>query len=174
MKLHKRQQSDFGLNTTSTADISFMLLVFFLVTASMYVDKGLIRRLPPIDNDRRDEQEIVVDKENIMVLTLDEAGVVSVNDTVTSEQRLKSQMVAFIMSRRNKHLFTIDANDACPYEAYYHVQNALSDAYQEARETVAQRDYGRPLARLTNLERENVMTLLPHRVAENYHSEEDK
>ena len=29
-----------GLNTTSTADISFMLLIFFLVTTSMDVDKG--------------------------------------------------------------------------------------------------------------------------------------
>ena len=32
------------LNTTSTADISFMLLIFFLVTTSMDVDKGLSRR----------------------------------------------------------------------------------------------------------------------------------
>ena len=35
-----------GLNTTSTADISFMLLVFFLVTTSMDVDKGMNRQLP--------------------------------------------------------------------------------------------------------------------------------
>ena len=31
-----------SLNTTSTADISFMLLIFFLVTTSMDLDKGLI------------------------------------------------------------------------------------------------------------------------------------
>ena len=36
-----------GLNTTSTADISFMLLIFFLVTTSMDMDKGLLRQLPP-------------------------------------------------------------------------------------------------------------------------------
>ncbi len=35
------------LNTTATADISFMLLTFFLVTTSMDVDKGLVRQLPP-------------------------------------------------------------------------------------------------------------------------------
>ena len=35
-----------GLNTTSTADISFMLLIFFLVTTSMDVDKGMVRQLP--------------------------------------------------------------------------------------------------------------------------------
>ena len=35
------------LNTTSTADISFMLLIFFLVTSSMDTDKGLTSQLPP-------------------------------------------------------------------------------------------------------------------------------
>ena len=29
-----------GLNTSSTADISFMLLIFFLVTTSMDTDQG--------------------------------------------------------------------------------------------------------------------------------------
>ncbi len=36
------------LNTTSTADISFMLLIFFLVTTSMGADKGIRRELPPL------------------------------------------------------------------------------------------------------------------------------
>ena len=38
------------LNTTSTADISFMLLIFFLVTSSMDTEKGLgTRRSRPAD-----------------------------------------------------------------------------------------------------------------------------
>ena len=37
-----------SLNTTSTADISFMLLILFLVTSSMDIDKGLTRQLPPL------------------------------------------------------------------------------------------------------------------------------
>ena len=35
------------LNTTSTADISFMLLIFFLVTSSMDTEKGLLRQMAP-------------------------------------------------------------------------------------------------------------------------------
>lgn len=39
VRRNKRQVP--GVNTASTADISFMLLIFFLVTTSMDVDKGL-------------------------------------------------------------------------------------------------------------------------------------
>ena len=44
VRRNKRQVP--GVNTASTADISFMLLIFFLVTTSMDVDKGLFRLLP--------------------------------------------------------------------------------------------------------------------------------
>ena len=34
-----------GINSSSTADIAFMLLIFFLITTSMDTDRGLARRL---------------------------------------------------------------------------------------------------------------------------------
>ena len=43
MNFHHRRRSVPQLNTTSTADISFMLLIFFLVTTNMDVDKGITR-----------------------------------------------------------------------------------------------------------------------------------
>ena len=41
-----------GINGSSSADIAFMLLLFFLLTTSMDTDMGLARRLP-----RRPEQQ---------------------------------------------------------------------------------------------------------------------
>ena len=66
-----------GLNTTSTADISFMLLVFFLVTTSMDADKGMNRQLPP----KRDEkQEMMdVDRSKVMSLVLSEEGLLTID-----------------------------------------------------------------------------------------------
>ena len=58
-----------GLNTTSTADISFMLLIFFLVTTSMDVDKGLSRQLPPPELKKESEQTNV-SKSNLMTLQI--------------------------------------------------------------------------------------------------------
>ena len=36
------------LNTSSTADMAFLLLCFFLMTTTMDQDLGLQRRLPPM------------------------------------------------------------------------------------------------------------------------------
>ena len=55
MFLRRRHREVPGLNTTSTADISFMLLVFFLVTSSMDSDKGLGRKLPPVDEQQQEQ-----------------------------------------------------------------------------------------------------------------------
>ena len=51
MLIKRRKHRVPELNTTSTADISFMLLTFFLVTTSMDVDRGIVRQLPPADSE---------------------------------------------------------------------------------------------------------------------------
>ena len=53
MNFRRRNREVPELNTTSTADISFMLLVFFLVTSSMDTDKGLGRTLSPMDEQQQ-------------------------------------------------------------------------------------------------------------------------
>ena len=58
------------LNTTSTADISFMLLIFFLVTTSMDVDKGLRHQLPPAERQRQ-EESTAVNKADMLALTIE-------------------------------------------------------------------------------------------------------
>ncbi|MBS6329635.1 MAG: biopolymer transporter ExbD, partial [Prevotella bivia] len=40
MFFKKKKREVSGLNTSSTADISFMLLIFFLVTTSMETNNG--------------------------------------------------------------------------------------------------------------------------------------
>ena len=54
MRFRRRHRDIPELNTTSTADISFMLLVFFLVTSSMDSDKGLGRKMAPLDEQQQE------------------------------------------------------------------------------------------------------------------------
>jgi biopolymer transport protein ExbD len=54
------------INASSMADISFLLLIFFLVTTSMAVNKGLTRKLPPpIPKDQPVPEQVDVNKRNV-------------------------------------------------------------------------------------------------------------
>ncbi len=172
MKLRRNKREVPGLSTTSTADISFMLLVFFLVTTSMYVDKGFTRQLPPAEDTQQEQQEMLIDRHNIMRIELDAAGLLTVNDTIANPNDLSGQMKAFILSRGRKHVFMIDADPDCAYEAYYQVQNSLTEAYKDARETLAMQEYGKGMSLLTAEQRESVIVKCPQRMSENYHEED--
>ena len=62
-----------GINGSSSADIAFMLLIFFLVTTSMDTDKGLKRRLPPISPKQEQQQQVEINDRNIMRLLVNRA-----------------------------------------------------------------------------------------------------
>ena len=65
----KRKVPD--INSSSTADIAFLLLIFFLITTSMDTDRGLARRLPPPPEteDRKDDSDKVKER-NVMTVFL--------------------------------------------------------------------------------------------------------
>ena len=63
----KRSRKAPTINSTSTADIAFMMLLFFLLTTSMDTDQGLQRILPrPPENKTKDI--IDVNKRNILTV----------------------------------------------------------------------------------------------------------
>ena len=66
------------LNTTSTADISFLLLIFFLLTTSMDSDKGLGRMMPPPEPDKQEEMQDVK-KDNVLTLHLMKDGKLTIS-----------------------------------------------------------------------------------------------
>ena len=69
----KRKRDVPGLNTTSTADISFILLVFFLVISSMDSNKGILRQLPPADA-KQTEQTTELDRRNVFEINIGTDG----------------------------------------------------------------------------------------------------
>src|SRR5690554_6066391 len=64
----KKKRKVPNLNASSMADISFLLLIFFLVTSSMDTDSGLSRRLPPPPQSEEQLQKMDVQRRNLMVV----------------------------------------------------------------------------------------------------------
>ena len=66
----KKKRKVPGLNGSSLADISFILLIFFLVTTSMDTDTGLARRLPPPPDPNQQDDDVKVKGRNVFVVSV--------------------------------------------------------------------------------------------------------
>ena len=158
-----------ALNTTSTADISFMLLIFFLVASSMDVDKGLLRQLPPADT-KEEPLEVDVSKERLMELKITGDNQLLLDGQPVEVSGLRNRVAEFVSRVGSKHLISIDADPNSSYETYFKMQNEIVVAYAMVRNELAKRKFGQSLSRLTNDKRDEVKALLPQRIAEIYHS----
>lgn len=152
------------LNTTSTADISFMLLIFFLVTSSMDTDKGLMRQLapPPMENAKPQD----VNKDLVVRVELDADDHLTCDGTPVTYEQLSEAVVAIASVNRTDHVVTVQADKATTYEAYFHMQDAIVAAYHQLREQYAQRRFGKPYSRLTSDERTLTNDYYPQRISE--------
>ena len=119
------------LNTTSTADISFMLLVFFLVTSSMGSDRGLGRKLSPMDDPQRQEQQDV-SRSNVLEVRLDEHDVLYCDDRRVTRQELQQQVESFLASRMtDQYVIAVETDRKTSYNAYFEMQDAIVAAYHK-------------------------------------------
>ena len=66
----KKKRKVPGLNGSSLADISFILLIFFLITTSMDTDTGLVRRLPNPPDPNQQEEDVKVKGRNVLVVSV--------------------------------------------------------------------------------------------------------
>jgi len=58
------------INAGSMADIAFLLLIFFLVATTMNVDTGLVRMLPPMPPDEKQQEDIKVKERNLFLVLI--------------------------------------------------------------------------------------------------------
>ncbi len=168
MLIRRKQHEPPGLNTTSTADISFMLLIFFLVTTSMDVDKGLLRQLPSPEPQKKEQQQSVVDKANLMALRLTAGDTLLVNGKPMQVSQLKEETIRFVHRLGKKHLISIESDRDADYNLYFQMQNQLMEAYSQLRNETAQKKYHRDYALLNNDQKEQVRNICPQRITESY------
>ncbi len=163
---HKRRNFPF-INTTSTADISFILLVFFLVMTSMDVDKGLLRQLPSAEDSER-EEITDIEKHNVMNLRITASGELYEDDNLLEISKLRSRAINFISKEadRKQHVIALDVDRNAPYDAYFNVENELVAAYNILRNSYARKTFGRNYALCTPEQREKVRAYYPQRIAE--------
>ena len=188
----KKKRKVPGLNASSTADISFILLIFFLITTSMDTDMGLARRLPQPPEDEEIKQELKIKERNVMEVRINAAGYLWVKDGTGSDwadiRDLRNRAKVFIQNEQNlgtlpekhainidllgqcflsdKHVISVQTDRGTPYNMYFQVQNELVAAYNELRDELAKQKFGRVYAALSDEQKVAIRTYYPQKISE--------
>ena len=178
-----------GLNTSSTADISFMLLIFFLVTTSMDTDQGLGRTLPKPPEDDQLNNEIKVKERNILNIRINKDNYVTIGDDYASLTDVKERAKEFIKNEDNKpnlpelkpkkikglgktmmvtenHVISVQTDRGTDYGVYFAVQDALVAAYNELRDELAKQEFGFKYEFLTEDQKKAIREVYPQKISE--------
>ncbi len=177
------------INASSMADISFLLLIFFLVTTSMATDKGLSRTLPPPSTNEEKTQDVDVNKRNILMILVNSNDKLMVNMEPMDVSKLKEKAKEFIENPANKedlpekelvnvpyigsrmvttkHVISLQNDRGTSYQAYIAVQNELVAAYNELRNELSTSKFmGRTYDQLTEEEQDAVKQVYPQKISE--------
>lgn len=155
-----------GINSSSTADIAFMLLIFFLITTSMDTDRGLARRLPPPpEKEQTKDDNIIVKERNILQVRLNKEDQLMCGTEYISISQLREKAKEFIDNPNDdpnlpekhvknipllgeckiteKHVISVQNDVGTSYHTYIDVQNELVAAYNELRNQLAKSRFGK-------------------------------
>jgi len=150
------------LNASSMADIAFLLLIFFLVTTTMDVDTGIIRRLPPPPDPEVKPPE--VKDRNVFNVLVNKNDRLLVDGKPGDIRLLKDQAKEFLANpldiktlpeKRIKYIdmfgrdypiskgiISLKNDRGTSYDMYIQVQNELTKAINELRDELSYREFG--------------------------------
>jgi len=103
------------------ADIAFLLLVFFLVTTTISMDKGISLVLPSEGN------EMEVNKKNIVNLLVNESGKILLDDKPTRLKDIRG-IAERRISQNSKIIFSVQTHPRTKYHVYIKVLDQLKAA----------------------------------------------
>lgn len=173
------------INAGSMADIAFLLLIFFLVTTTMDTDSGIVRKLPPIQEETDD---IEVKERNIFVVLVNKDDKLLVEGEVMDVRNLKKAAKEFIVNPNNlenlpakewgtfeyfgsmevtkKHVISLRNDRGTSYKMYITVQNELTSAYSELRDELAERKWGKKFIDLEPEFKDVIEEIYPMKISE--------
>lgn len=129
-----------GIDSSSMADIAFLLLIFFLVTTTIANDKGLTLKLPPNPDDIEDI-DVKMSEKNIFKILINSSDKLLVeNEGLDDPKKLREMIKAHVLNYGNdpnlsespdKAVVSLKANRGTSYDMFIAVYNEAQGAYYD-------------------------------------------
>lgn len=138
--MRKKQRSNPEINSSSMADIAFLLLIFFLVTTTIANDKGLSLQLPP----KPDDVELIdikIKERNLFKIQINSADRVAVDgEPLEDISALRGMIKEFVMNyganpdlsdSPKEAIVSFKTDRGTSYEKYITVLDEIQAAYYD-------------------------------------------
>ena len=153
----------------------------------MDVDKGIQRRLPPMPDENQKQQDIKVNRRNIVVVRINAQDRILAGGTPMDISQVKDQIKEFITNPANsealpekemkdiegfgqyavsKGVVSLQNDRGTSYSAYLRVQNEIVKAFNEIRDDFAMVNFGSKYAELDEEKQRIVRDAVPQSISE--------
>ncbi|TNJ41686.1 biopolymer transporter ExbD [Tamlana fucoidanivorans] len=181
MRLSKRTPQ---LNAGSMADIAFLLLIFFLVTATISSDEGINRKLatpcPP-----NEDCNLASNNRNILRIIINNDDNIMLGEDVVLLENIKYEIKTFIDNNGDntcsycngkqaphasdnprEAIIALQHGKQTSYKRYIAVQNELTKAYHELRLQYCMKVLDKTYNQLNETDLKQIKEAYPFRVSE--------
>ena len=165
VKLKKRKLGEAEIPTGSMADISFLLLLFFLVSTVIDVDTGIGLTLP--EYIPPEQQEFApLSKDRMAALLINENGDVLLNGEIIAIPQIKDNLSKRIEEKINepknrKLVVSVKTDRKTNYNLYIQALDQVKGAYFEVRSAYALSKYGKDIDDLNEEQINDVREKIP-------------
>ncbi len=174
------------INSGSMADISFLLLTFFLLTSSINTDLGITRKLPP-PLDPNAPVPPPIKERNVFVVLINSRNDLMVEGRPMNVKELKKATRDFLSNPENnpnlsekttkkidligeypvsKGVISLQNDRGTSYEMYIKVQNELLAAINELRNELSNQKFGIDFSKLKEDMSDAVKDAIPVSISE--------
>ena len=176
-----------AINSSSTADIAFLLLCYFVRTPTMGSQTGLSRRLPPMPTEEQQQENQKVNRRNIITVKINSQDRIFAGGEPIDISMLKDKIHEFLTNPRNdenlpervmtdiegfgqypvsKGVISLQNDRGTSYRQYIAVQNELVKAVNEIRDEFSLNNYGKKFIQLDEEKQEIVKKAIPQQISE--------
>ena len=183
------------INSTSSADVAFILLLFFLFTGSLDSKSGIYRRLAPAISKTAIKKYNPIKERNILSISIQDNNTVYLKEELLPLNQIRKTAKIFIDNPDDKDflpqktmydisglgtfpasrnaVINLEFSRKSDFQTYISVLSELTAAYDELRNEFALEKYRKPFIDLTEEQQAAVREIYPLQISEKEIPEEN-
>ena len=183
------------INSSSSADIAFLLLIFFLVTSSLDARTGIYRKLNASSPEEVLKERKDIEQRNLLTFTLDSLNQIVYEEEIITLFEARDLSKTFIANLNDvdflpqkelieipeigeypvttQHVVFVKIDRNAKYEAYIQLINELTTAYNQLRNDASNKIFNTAFYNLSPERQDAIRMIYPLHISEMEISEEE-